>query len=157
MSLNSTHKNQLLLGMKKEQVIKLKNEVRATRDRRYFSESARRLIVQEIDDGLSKAEACRKYEVSHASIYKWYAQYSNHYKAALVTVVEHVSDSIRVKKLEAELEQTYANLGRAKAENMLLHKVIDKADEAMGMDIKKNFDTLRSPTSLTKNNKKTSP
>jgi hypothetical protein len=48
-------------------------------------------------------------------------------------------------------------LGRAKAENMLLHKVIDKADEAMGMDIKKNFDTQRSPTSFTKCDKKTSP
>jgi hypothetical protein len=68
-----------------------------------------------------------------------------------------VSDSIRVKKLEAELEQTYAILGRAKAENMLLHKVIEKADEAMGMDIKRNFDTVLSPTSSTKCNKKISP
>lgn len=143
--------------MKKEQVTKLKSEVRSTRDRRYFSESARRLVVQEIDDGLSKAEASRKYEVSHASIYKWYALYSNHYKAALVTVVEHVSDSIRLKKLEAELEQTYAILGRAKAENMLLHKVIEKADEAMGMDIKKNFDTPPLPNSSIKNKLKISP
>lgn len=139
--------------MKKGQVTKLKSEVRPTRARRYFSESARRLIVQEIDDGLSKAEASRKYEVSHASIYKWYALYSKHYKATLVTVVEHVSDSLRVKKLEAELEQTYAILGRAKAENMLMHKMIEKADEAMGIDIKKNFDTpplLNSSTKFTK-------
>jgi transposase len=136
--------------MKKEQVTKLKSEVRPTRERRYFSESARRLIVQEIDDGLSKAEAGRKYQVSPASIYKWYVRYSTHYKAALVTVVEHVSDSIRVKKLEAELEQIYAILGRAKAENMLLHKVIEKADEALGMDIKKNFDTSLLSSSSTK-------
>ena len=138
--------------MKKGQVTKLKSEVRVSRELRYFSESARRLIVQEIDEGLSKAEATRKYEVSHSSIYKWYAQYSKHYKACLVTVVEHVSDSVRVKKLEAELEQTYAILGRAKAENMLLHKVIEKADEALGMDIKKNFDT---PLSLTSSIKST--
>ena len=136
--------------MKKEQVIKLKDAVVVARERRYFSESARRLIVQEIDDGLSKAEAGRKYSVSHAAIYKWYALYSPHYKAVLVTVVEHVSDSIRVKKLEAELEQTYAILGRAKAENMLLHKVIEKADEAMGTDIKKNFDAPLLPNSSTK-------
>lgn len=127
--------------MKKGQVIKLESEVIATRERRYFSESVRKLIVQEIDDGLSKAEAGRKYKVSQAAIYKWYVKYSLHYKTALVTVVEHLSDSVRVKKLEEELEQTYALLGRAKAENMLLHKVIDKADEVMGMDIKKNFDT----------------
>ena len=141
--------------MKKEQVIKLKDAVVVARERRYFSESARRLIVQEIDDGLSKAEAGRKYAVSHAAIYKWYALYSPHYKAVLVTVVEHVSDSIRVKKLEAELEQTYAILGRAKAENMLLHKVIEKADEAMGTDIKKNFDALPLPNSFTKSKQTT--
>ena len=139
--------------MKKGQVTKLKSEVRATRERRYFSESARKLIVQEIDEGLSKAEACRKYEVSNTSIYKWYVKYSTRYKASLVTVVEHVSDSVRVKKLEAELEQTYAILGRAKAENMLLHKVIEKADEALGMDIKKNFDTPPSLTSSIKSTK----
>ena len=143
--------------MKKGQVTKLKNEVRVARERRYFSESARRLIVQEIDDGLSKAEAGRKYGVTQTTIYKWYALYSKHYKAVLVTVVEHVSDSIRVKKLEAELEQTYAILGRAKAENMLLHKVIEKADEAMGTDIKKNFDALRLPTSSTKDKPKINP
>ena len=146
--------------MKKGQVTKLKSEVIATRESRYFSESVRKLIVQEIDDGLSKAEAGRKYKVSQAAIYKWYVKYSLHYKAALVTVVEHVSDSVRVKKLEEELEQAYALLGRAKAENMLLHKVIDKADEAMGIDIKKNFDTplsLTSSTLCTKRTKKTDP
>ena len=143
--------------MKKGQVTKLKNEVKVARERRYFSESARRLIVQEIDDGLSKAEAGRKYGVTQTTIYKWYALYSKHYKAVLMTVVEHVSDSIRVKKLEAELEQTYAILGRAKAENMLLHKVIEKADEAMGTDIKKNFDALRLPTSSTKDKPTTNP
>ncbi len=126
--------------MKKGQVTKLNNENAPARERRYFSESARRIIVQEIDEGLSKAEASRKYEVSTTSIHKWYVAYSKRYKATLLTVVEHVSDSIRLKKLEAELEQTYAILGRAKAENMFLNKVIEKADEAMGIDIKKNFD-----------------
>lgn len=128
--------------MQKEDVTKLKNEHPGSRERRYFSESVRKLIVEEIDNGLSKAEASRKYQVSNASIYKWYARYSKHYQASIVTVVEHVSDSIRAKNLEAELERTYAILGRAKAENLLLHTVIEKADEAMGTDLKKNFGVL---------------
>jgi transposase-like protein len=136
--------------MKNEQVAKLGTENSVARERRYFSESARRMIVEEIDAGLSKAEASRKYAVSHSSIYKWYTLYSKHYKASLVTVVEHLSDSNRVKKLEAELEQAYAILGRAKAENTLLHKVIEHADEALGMDIKKNFDIQ--PLSRSTNN-----
>jgi hypothetical protein len=134
--------NQLNLGMSKEDVTKLKSENSLSRERRYFSESVRKLIVEEIDQGLSKAEAARKYKVSHASIYKWYARYSKRYQASIVTVVEHVSDSVKVKQLEAELERMYALLGRSKAENLLLHTVIEKADEALGTDLKKNLDTL---------------
>ena len=113
-----------------------------SRERRYFSESVRKLIIEEIDLGLSKAAAARKYKVSQASIYKWYAMYSKHYQASIVTVVEHVSDSAKVKQLEAELERMYALLGRSKAENLLLQTVIEKADEALGTDLKKNLDTL---------------
>ena len=140
--LNINSQNQLNLGMPKEEVIKLKSENPLSRERRYFSESVRKLIIEEIDLGLSKAAAARKYKVSQASIYKWYAMYSKHYQASIVTVVEHVSDSVKVKQLEAELERMYALLGRSKAENLLLHTVIEKADEALGTDLKKNLDTL---------------
>jgi hypothetical protein len=140
--LNINSQNQLNLGMPKEEVIKLKSENPLSRERRYFSESVRKLIIEEIDLGLSKAAAARKYKVSQASIYKWYAMYSKHYQASIVTVVEHVSDSIKVKQLEAELERMYALLGRSKAENLLLQTVIEKADEALGTDLKKNLDTL---------------
>ena len=130
--------------MPKEEITKSKSENPSPRERRYFSESARKLIVEEIDHGLSKADASRKYKVSQTSIFKWYARYSTHYQATLVTVVEHVSDSIKVKQLEAELERVYAILGRTKAENQFLHTVIEKADEATGSDLKKNLDTLLS-------------
>jgi hypothetical protein len=140
--LNINSQNQLNLGMPKEEVIKLKSENPLSRERRYFSESVRKLIIEEIDLGLSKAAAARKYKVSQASIYKWYAMYSKHYQASIVTVVEHVSDSAKVKQLEAELERMYALLGRSKAENLLLQTVIEKADEALGTDLKKNLDTL---------------
>jgi transposase len=136
--------------MKKEEVTKLKNDLPLGRERRFFSETARKLIVKEIDHGLSKAEASRKYKVSQMSIYKWIVKYSEHYKATFKTVVEHESDSIKLKKLEAELERTYAILGREKAENLLLTTVIEKADEAMGTDLKKNLDTLRLQNFTTK-------
>ena len=126
--------------MKKAQTVMLKSGVSVQRERRYFSEAARRFIVDEIDNGLSKAEAARKYEVSQGAIYKWISKYSKRYQATLVKVVEHVSESNKVKKLEAELEQAYALLGRVKAESMFLQKIIEKADEAYDTDLKKNFD-----------------
>jgi transposase-like protein len=135
--------------MKKDKGTTLKETGYVSRDRRYFSESARKAIVEEIDNGLSKSEAARKYGVSPTSIYNWLALYSKHYKTALVTVVEHASDSNKVKRLEAELEQVYALLGRSKAENLLLNKVIEKADESLGTELKKNLDTLLSSTFTT--------
>lgn len=128
-----------------------KQDVRVQRERRYFSESARKSIVKEIEEGLSKAEASRKYEVSQSAIYKWMVKYSAHYQAALVKVVEHASDSNKVKKLEAELQQAYSLLGRAKAESMFLQTIIEKADEEMGTDLKKSFDAAPSqPSTSTK-------
>lgn len=130
-----------------------KKAVSVSRERRYFSEAARRSIVEEIDNGLSKAEASRKYEVSQSAIYGWMNKYSKLHQTMLVKVVEHASDSNRVKKLEAELEQVYGLLGRAKAEFLLLQSVVEKADESLGTDLKKNFDSLRWPNFTTKKTK----
>jgi transposase len=139
--------------MKKEQSEMLNRVVSLQRERRYFSEAARRFIVEEIDNGLSKAEAARKYEVSQGSIYVWVAKYSKRYKSTLVKVVEHASESNKVKKLEQELEQAYAMLGRVKAESMFLQKIIEKADEAYDTDLKKSFDDQPLQRSTTKKTK----
>lgn len=139
--------------MKKEKTAMLKSGVSVQRERRYFSESARRQVVEEIENGLSKAEAARKYEVSQGSIYTWISKYSNRYQSLLVKVVEHASESNKVKKLEAELEQAYAMLGRVKAESMLYQKIIEKADEALDTDLKKSFDAGHLPSSTSKKTK----
>jgi transposase-like protein len=130
--------------MKEKQDSKSSNVIVGRRERRYFSEEARKAIVEEIDNGLSKSEASRKYEVSLAAIYKWLAKYSKTYVPALVKVVEHASAGNKVKELEAELERVYALLGRQKAENLLLEKILEVADEAQGTDLKKSFDAQRS-------------
>ena len=106
--------------------------------RRYFAIEVRKAIVQEIDEGLSKSEASRKYDVSLTSLYKWLAVYSTKYKKELVTVVEHTSNTNKVSKLEAELQEAYALLGRTQAEVMYLQKLIDTASDDLGLDLKKN-------------------
>ena len=117
----------------------LKSDVPIKKERRYFAESVRKSIVDEIDKGLSKAEAARKYEISETTIYKWVAKYSRHYQRLLVKVVEDASQSNKVRQLEAELERTYALLGRVKAESLLLQTIIEKADEAWKTDLKRLF------------------
>lgn len=114
------------------------------RERRYFSESARRLIVEEIENGLGKSEAARRYQVSEASIYKWVAKYSKYYEKRLKTVVEHESDSARLKRVEAELKAVYERLGRERAKSMFFEELIDTAGESLGLDLKKSFGTTPS-------------
>lgn len=97
------------------------------------------MIVEEIENGLSKSEAARRYEVSEASIYKWVAKYSKHYEKRLKTVVEHESDSIRLKRVEAELKSAYEHLGRERAKSMFFEELIDTAGDALGLDLKKSF------------------
>jgi transposase len=114
---------------------------RVNREKRYFSESARRAIVKEIEAGLSKAEASRRYEVSQAALYKWIARYSSGYSKMLVRVVEHESDSLRARRLEQELKEAYSVLGRKSAEVFFLEELLRLAGEHYEVDIKKNFGT----------------
>jgi transposase len=113
------------------------------KEMRYFSEAARRTIVKEIEDGLSKAEASRRYEVSLTMIYKWLEKYSVLYQKSMVKVVEQASDSDRLKRVEKELAEAYALLGRKDASVTYLEELIDRAGTELGVDIKKNFGTKR--------------
>jgi len=50
-------------------------------------------------------------------------------------------DSAKIKQLEAQLERLNALLEHSNAENLFLNTVIEKADEALGTDLKKQLDT----------------
>lgn len=139
--------------MKKSNSSKSKFAAKRLKESRYFSEAARRAIISEIDAGLSVAEAARKYEVSQRSLCTWRLKYSSTYQPPLRKVVEHQSDSIKNKQLQAELAEVYQLLGQSQAKNVLLEKVIDLANQAYETDLKKTFAKELSPTILQKNQK----
>ena len=146
-----TTRKQLCLGMQKAQSDTTKKSNIQKRDRRYFSESARRSIVEEIENGLSKAEASRRYHVSQTSIYGWLVKYSKYYEKRLKTVVEHESDSVRLKAVEAELKEVYERLGRERAKSMFFEELVSIAEESLGVDLKKSLDTKSSSSTTAKN------
>ncbi len=84
--------------MEKSKNSNAKHEFISRRERLYFSESARHSILEEIEQGLSKAEAGRRYRFAQSSIYKWIALNSKHYGRKLRQVVEQENDCIRLKK-----------------------------------------------------------
>ena len=133
-----------------KKAIKSKVEVAPRKEKRYFSETARRSIVEEVDGGMSKSEAARKYAVSQTSIYKWIEKYSRTYSPYLVKVIEHKSESDQTKRLKAELKSVYELLGRSQAENTFLNTVIELASGHYETDLKKNFDTKPSSVTIKK-------
>ena len=137
--------------MKDEQSDNAKKALINQRAQRYFSESARRSIVEEIENGLSKSEAARRYNVSQTSIYNWVVKYSKYYEKRLKTVVEHESDSVRLRRLEVELKEVYERLGRERAKSMFFEELIGTAEESLGVDLKKSFGAKSSSSCTTKN------
>ena len=138
--------------MKKNKIKKFQIEASKRKELRYFSEAARKAILKEIENGMSKSEASRKYEVSLTAIYKWLKKYSN-YQSGIRKVVEHQSDSEKNKLLKLELSQAFEMLGRLQAENMLLSQMIKLADEEFKVDIKKTFASKPSKLSKSKTKK----
>ena len=127
--------------MKKDQIAKTKKAVPVQREKRYFTVEARKAIVEEIDAGLSKAEAARRYETSQATIYNWVRAHSRHYTAPLVKVVEHKSQADKTLRLQKELEEAHILNGKLSAALAMALGIIEKADEELGTDLKKNLGT----------------
>jgi transposase-like protein len=111
---------------------------------RYFSPDVRKAIIKEIDEGLSVAEATRKYEVSKSIIYIWMGKYSSKYKKGLITVVEEASMTNKVAQLQAELAKAYSLLGQSQASNMYLEELVTVANEHYKTDLKKTLETRHS-------------
>ena len=125
--------------MKNNKTSNLTKNIRPRKEKRFFSEDARKSIVALIDSGqISRAQASRKYQVSKTSIHNWIVKYSKNYQPPLIKVVEHESDSKKNKELEAELSAAYEKLGRLQAQNMYLEEVIKLANEQLEIDLKKN-------------------
>ena len=131
----------------KNQEQKLSQIAKPRESRRFFAPDVRKAIVKEIEDGLSKSEAARKYAVSSATIYKWLIKYSTLYEKQLVTIVEHASATNQVLLKEAELQKAYVLLGKAQAEIAYLSSLIATAKDELGLDLKKTLETKQSSSS----------
>lgn len=110
------------------------------RERRYFSETFRKLRVKEYNEGkASVAEISRNYGVSGTSVYKWIAKYTPNYKKTIVKVVEEKSATKRSLELKKEVGNLEQLVGQQQVELLYLKKLIEVAEKHYGIDIKKNL------------------
>lgn len=110
------------------------------RIRRYFSESFRQGKVREIERNLTTvASVCRDYEVSRSAVYKWIYKYSLYRKRQIRQIIEPMSDSQKIKDLQAKIKELEQLVGQKQIQLEFKDKMIEIAEEMYRVDIKKKL------------------
>ena len=109
---------------------------------RHFSDSFKMEKVREIEQGRTRvSEICKQYEVSGTNVYKWISKFGTMKTNKTRVIVETQSDTqelLLLKKKVAELERI---VGQKQILLDFKDKMIDLAEQAYGVDIKKKFDS----------------
>jgi transposase len=127
---------------------------RAERSRRHFSDSFRIQKVRELETGKTKvSELCKQYEVTDTTVYRWLNKFGTMKDKKERLIIETDSDTKQLLSLKKKI----ADLERIVGQKQILidfhEKMIELAEEAYGVDIKKKFSTKQSNTSgITENN-----
>lgn len=120
----------------------------AERRRRNFSDSFKIQKVRELETGKTKvSELCKQYEVTSTNVYRWLNKFGTMKGKKERLIVETDSDTkqlLELKKKVAELEQI---IGQKQIMLDFKDKMIDLAEEAYGVDIKKKYSTQQSDIS----------
>ena len=110
------------------------------RQNRYFSEDFKRKKVNEIERNICTiAEISREYQVSKTSIRKWLYKYSEMKKRGIKQVVEAKSDTRKLQQLKDQINELERIIGQKQLLIDFQQKVIELAEEAYKVDIKKKF------------------
>ena len=118
------------------------------RQARKFSDTFKLQKVKEIETGRTKpSDVCRQYEVSSTNVYRWINKFGSMKNRKERLIVESQSDTqqlLALKKQVAELERI---IGQKQVLLDFKDKMIELAEEAYGVDIKKKFSTKPSGNS----------
>ena len=108
------------------------------RPQRTFSESIRRQVVKDIEDGkVSVLGVARELGVSFQSVYYWLNKYSRHLQSSQRIVIEMESEAYKSQQLAKRVQELEAALGRKQMEIDFLNKLIEMGKEELGIDLKK--------------------
>jgi len=98
-----------------------------------FKKEKSRLLVT---GKLSIKDACKLYEVSRTTLYKWIYLYTQVEKG-VKTVVQMDSEEYRTKELLGKVAELERIIGQKQIELDYMHKLVEISSEEVGYDIKK--------------------
>lgn len=124
------------------------------RQSRSFSDSFKIQKVRELEVGKTKvSELCKQYQVSHTNVYRWLRKFGSMKDKKERLIVETDSDTKQLLELKKEIAELERIIGQKQILIDFKDKMIELAEEAYGVDIKKKFSTQPSKTSgKTENN-----
>jgi len=115
-------------------------QVKRARNSRYFSEEFKRQKVREIEKNqVSISELTKEYQVSRTSIYRWIFKYSKMIKKGERQIVEKKSDTRKLQELRDRIKELERVVGQKQLLIEFQQKMIDMAEEAYDIDIKKKL------------------
>jgi transposase-like protein len=105
-----------------------------------YSECFKEKVIQEVSQGNSISEVCRRYDIKNMSIVsKWIKKYGRHELLNTVIRVKMRSEDDKIKQLEAEVRRLKISLADAVLAKELLETLVEVVDEHYQTDVKKNF------------------
>ena len=124
------------------------------RRRRRFSEEFKQKKVREIEQKISTiAEISREYDTRKSNVSRWVSKYSKNQMKGVRTIVESESDTRKLIELKAKVAELERVIGQKQLLIDFQAKMIELAEEAYGVDIKKKFESKPfSGTGTTENN-----
>lgn len=118
---------------------------KSLRPRRIFSEQLKKKIIKDIDEGKTNVTgAGREYQVSNVAIYRWLKKYSAHLHPSTTIVMQMDSEQYRSRELEKRIAELESVIGRKQMEIDYLNKLIELSGKDLGIDLKKNINTVAS-------------
>lgn len=113
--------------------------------KRYFSETFKKTRVKEYETGeFTVNEISRLFSIKEGVIYRWIHQYSHYNKKKLRVVEMEESSTKKIKDLSTRISELERMLGQKQIRIDLLEKMIELAEQDLGIDVKKNFSTQAS-------------
>lgn len=105
-----------------------------------YSQSFKQQVVKEYEDGTSIYKLKQKYGIGgHLTIQRWVEKYSRTGYRSEVVRIQTVEDHLEVQAMKERITELESALSESVLENRMLKATIDTANEALDMDIKKNF------------------
>lgn len=126
----------------------MRSNVRSIRKQRRYSEEFKRQIVSDFEGGKYSVMQLEKlHGLSNQLIYNWIYKYSKFNEKGYRVVENKDSSGTKVKALEARIKELEGAVGRKQMSIDYLEKMIELAEEELGIDIKKKCNTLPLPGS----------